>query len=214
MHIGLRGIGDQKGHHQAVCKGAAGTDGHQGIHVGIAVEEGLEASQEEVSPAVEDGNSQDQLQNGEIHRMGMHGKNVRQGQGRQAEGQHLAHGDVQQRHRECGSDDQLRLLLPQGRRFSILCALGRSRGRMILVQGCAEARLFHLGHDLLRLYLAFVIADGHNAGGEVHVAALHPRQTAGHPLHRCAARRAVHPRDVIFFLAHGKIPFPSRPSFF
>ena len=88
------------------------------------------------------------------------------------------------------------------------------RRRLVLVEGGAEARLRDFRDDVLRLGLLLVIGDGQDAGGEVHVAALHPRQTAGHPLHRGAARRAVHPRDVVFFLAHGKIPFPSRPSFF
>ena len=60
-------VGDQKGHHQAVRKGAAGADGHQGVHVGVAVEEGLEAPLEEVPAAVQHRHGQDQLQHREIH---------------------------------------------------------------------------------------------------------------------------------------------------
>ena len=94
MHAGGI-VGDQEGHHHAVHEGTGGTDGHQGIHVGIGVEQRLEAADEKVAAAVQDGNGQQQLRDGKVHAVGVHGEQIRQRQGRQAEGQHLSHGYVQ-----------------------------------------------------------------------------------------------------------------------
>ena len=204
-------VAEQEGHHKTVGEGAAAADGHERIHVGRPVDEGGEAAQK-IAPAKDQHrNGQDQLQDGVVHRVAHHGEELRQGEGRR---QHLAHGDVEQQHREDRRPDEAVLLGTVGGVLLRLLGLLRLCRGLVLVEGGAEARLRYLVDDVLRLGLFLVIGDGQDAGGEVHVAALHPRQTAGHPLHRGAARGAVHPRDVVFFLAHGKIPFPSRPSFF
>ena len=205
-------VGDQKGHHQAVRKGAAGADGHQGVHVGVAVEEGLEAPLEEVPAAVQHRHGQDQLQHREIHGMGVHGEEVRQGQSWQPEGQHLPHGHIQQHRGEHRRRDQLDLPPLQGGGLCILSILDRGGGRVLQVQGGAEACLLHLGHDLLLGALTFIVCNGHDTGGEIHLAARHAGQLPGDPLHGRAARGAVHPGDVVFFFSHrnlqsaGEIP--------
>ena len=199
-------VGDQEGHHQAVGKGAAGADGHQGVHVGVAVEQGLEAPVEEVAAAVQHRHGQDQLQHREVHGMGVHGENVRQGQGRQPEGQHLPHGHIQQHRGEHRRRDQLVFSPLQGSGLRVLGVLDRSRGRMVQVQGGAEARLLHLGHNLLLGALTFIVCNGHDACRQVHLAALHAGQLPGDPLHGRAARGAVHPGDVIFFFPHDSLP--------
>ena len=53
MHIGVGIVRDQKSHHHTVGKGAGGTDGHQRIHVGISVNQRLEAAGEEMVAAVQ-----------------------------------------------------------------------------------------------------------------------------------------------------------------
>ena len=204
-------VAEQEGHHQAVGEGAAAADGHQGIHVGRPVDQGREAAQK-IAPAKDQHrDGQDQLQDGVVHRVAHHGEELRQ---RQRRRQHLAHGDVEQQRGEDRRPDEAVLLgTVGGVLLRLLGLLGLRRG-LVLVEGGAEARLRDFRDDVLRLGLLLVIGDGQDAGGEVHVAALHPRQTAGHPLHRGAARGAVHPRDVVFFLAHGQVLSPAAPPCF
>ena len=94
MHIGVGIIRDQKSHHHTVGKGAGGTDGYQRIHVGISVNQRLEAAGEEMAAAVQHRDGQQQLQDGKVHRMGVHGEEIRQRQRRQSEGKHLSHGHI------------------------------------------------------------------------------------------------------------------------
>ena len=206
-------VGNEEGHHHAVNERAGGADGHQGIHVGVPVEQGLEAVDEEIPAAVQHRDGQQQLQNRKVHGMGVHGEQVWQGQAGQSEGQHLAHGHIQQQRRENGGNDQLVLFPPQLQLLRVLAGLHRSRLRLVLVELGAEARLFHLGHDLLRRHLVFVVDDGHALRYQIHVAALHARQLPGHPLHGRAARRAVHPGDVIYFFPHGGSSFEIKNCF-
>ena len=165
------------------------------------MEQCLEAAGVEVPSAVEDRDGQQQLQNGEVHRMGVHGKEVRQGQRGQAEGQHLSHGYIEQYQGENGCSDQFILFPPQ---LCRLCVLKVLSGNFLVlgVKRSTEARLLHLGDDLFRCDLRFIIGDGHDTGGQVHVTAVHARQFSGDPLHRGAACGAVHAGDVVFFLSH------------
>ena len=144
--------------------------------------------------------------------MGVHGEDVRQGQGGQAEGQHLAHGYIQQRRGKDRRHDQFRLFPFQSGFFLALHGLRRFF-LLLRMEGAAEASFLHFRRDLFRAHLAFVVADGHDAGGQIHVATLHAGEPPGHFFHGRAARRAVHPGDVIFFLFHrtscmvGKYPW-------
>ena len=144
--------------------------------------------------------------------MGVHGEEVRQGQSWQPERQHLPHGHIQQHRGEHRRRDQLDLPPLQGGGLCILSILDRGGGRVLQVQGGAEACLLHLGHDLLLGALTFIVCNGHDTGGEIHLAALHAGQLPGDPLHGRAARGAVHPGDVVFFFSHrnlqsaGEIP--------
>ena len=153
---------------------------------------------------------QEQLQHREVHGVGVHGEEVRQGQGWQAKGQHLPHGHIQQHRGEHRRRDELGLPPPQCRRLRVLGVLDRGGRRVLQVEGGAEAGLLHLGDDLLLGTLGLVIVDGHDAGGQVHLAALHARQLPGDPLHRRTARRAVHPGDVVLLFPHDRPPFCRR----
>ena len=133
--------------------------------------------------------------------MGVHGEDVRQGQGGQAEGQHLPHGYIQQHHGKDRRRDQFRLFPFQGGFFLVLHGLRRFF-LFLRMKGTAEARLLHFRRDLFRAYLIFVVADGHDACGQVHIAALHTGKAPGHFFNGCAARRAVHAGDIILFLFH------------
>ena len=132
----------------------------------------------------------------------MHGEQIRQRQGRQAEGQHLPHGHIQQGTGKDSRNDQFPLFSPQLRLLRVLAGLDRSRFLLFLMELGPEARLFHLGDDLLRRHLRFVINDGHALRHQIHVAAFHPRQPPGHFFHRRAARGAVHPGNIIYFFPH------------
>ena len=168
------------------------------------MEQCLEAAGVEAAPAVEHRNSQEQLQDGKVHRMGVHGKEVRQRQRRQAEGQHLSHRHVEQSHGEDGCRDQLIFFPAQFRRFGVFEILGGDFFMFGVKRG-TKARFLHLGDDLFRRDLRFVIGNGHDAGGQVYVTAVHARQLPGDPLHRGAACGAVHAGDVVFFLSHGSL---------
>ena len=76
-----------------------------------------------------------------------------------------------------------------------------------------EARLFHLGDDLLRRHLRFVVDDGHALRHQIHIAALYPRQPPGHFFHGRAACGAVHPGNVIYFFPHGGSSFETVNCF-
>ena len=89
----------------------------------------------------------------------------------------------------------------------VLAGLDRSRFLLFLMELGPEARLFHLGDDLLRRHLRFVVNDGHALRHQIDVAAFHPRQTPGHFFHGRAACGAVHPGNVIYFFPHGGSSF-------
>ena len=86
-----------QGHHKAVDKCASRTNGHQGIHVGIALKQGTDAHQIELTSANKDRYGQYELGQGKIKRILIHLHERRQ---RQGKGQHMPHGNVQQRHRK------------------------------------------------------------------------------------------------------------------
>ena len=134
--------------------------------------------------------------------MGVHGKDIRQGQGGQPEGQHLAHGNIQQRQRESTGGQQLPFFAVQGRFFLIFNSFRRFF-LLFRMQNTAKACFFHFFRDLFRADLGFVVAYGHNAGSQIDVATLYAGEPPGHFLHGRAARRAMHPGNVIFFLFHG-----------
>ena len=218
-------VGDQKHHHHTVYKRAGRADGHQRIHVGIPVEQCLKAVDKEIPPAVEHRDRQHQLQNGEVHGVGVHGKQIRQRQGGQSEGQHLPHGHIQQSTGKDSRNDQFPLFSPQFQFLRVLAGLDRSRFLRFLMELGPEARLLHLGDDLLRRHLRFVVDDGHALRHQIHVAALYPRQPPGHFFHGRAACGAVHPGNVIYFFPHGGSSFetvncfpvdlsPNRHSYF
>ena len=54
-------ISDKERHDHAVNERAGGADGHQRVHVGIAVEQRLEAVDKEIPSAVQHRDSQQQL---------------------------------------------------------------------------------------------------------------------------------------------------------
>ena len=143
----------------------------------------------------------------------MHGEQIRQRQGGQAERQHLPHGHIQQGTGKDSRNDQFPLFSPQLRLLRVLAGLDRSRFLLFLMELGPEARLFHLGDDLLRRHLRFVINDGHALRHQIDVAALYPRQPPGHFFHGRAACGAVHPGNVIYFFPHGGSSFETVNCF-
>ena len=98
--------------------------------------------------------------------MGVHGEEVRQGQGWQPEGQHLPHGTYSSTAENTAAAISSDLPPLQGGGLCILSILDRGGGRVLQVQGGAEACLLHLGHDLLLGALTFIVCNGHDTGGE------------------------------------------------
>ena len=181
-------VGEQKQHRQAVDIRRRAADGHQRVHVGAQVAQGLEAADVKAPADVHDARGEQQLHQREVHGVRVHVDYARQ---RRAE--HGAHGDIEQHggERQRGDDavalaaegGLLRLFLGVEVLFLLLFGVQRTR---------AVARLFDLGDDLLRRHLALVILDGHAVHGEVDVAARDALHAAGDALHRGRAGRAVH----------------------
>ena len=143
--------------------------------------------------------------------MGVHGEQVRQGQGGQPEGQHLPHGYIQKHQGKGACCHEFDFFSLQGGIFVIFGGL-HGFFPLFRVESGAEARFFHLGNDLLRACLRFIIADGHDAGGQIDLAAFHAGQLPGHPLHGCTAGGAVHAGDIVFFLSHEGPPVLYTPG--
>ena len=198
---------DEEGHHHAVGKRTGRTDGYQGIHIGISVEKGLEASNEKVPSTVEHRDGQKQLQNGKIHAMRVHIHKFRHRQRGEAKGQHLAHGHIQQHRREDAGDDEFRFLAFQGGFFRVCLLCTRFLlFLLLLAQSRAKTGFFHFFDNLLRCDFRFIVADGHDACCQVHIAALHALKAAGHTFYRGAAGSTVHSADLILFFPHKDPP--------
>ncbi len=170
--VGLHVIsGNAKGHHKAVDKCAPRTNGHQGIHVGIALKQGTDAYQIELTSANKNRYGQYQLGQGKIERILIHLHERRQGQGK---GQHMTHGNVEQRHRKTDSCNhpalhslQLFLLLLPFLffLFLVLFFLHNQAGR--------KTRLGYLLTNHFRCHLTLVIGNHHAVGRQIHITALH-----------------------------------------
>ena len=192
FHIAVaQAIADLEDGEHAVDDGGDGPDSDEGIHVGRAVEEGLEAVFKVFVVEVHDWQGQQELHQGEGGRVFHPGQEPRQ---RRAH--HVAHGDIEEGDEEDEGPDQPVLHLGQLLGHDVLLWLRRpGRGRFP-GQGRAVADGLHGADDALRRDRALVIGDLHVVCQQVDADVGHAGGLAHGLFHMGRAGRAGHPRDL------------------
>ena len=189
VHLGA-GHGEEgiSAPHEA-CHGA---EGHQRIHVGCAVDEALEAVDEEL--LVDDHDDARQQQLDKAHGDVVAVEPVGQGPAPH----HVAHGEVHQHQQEAQRGDETALelrCLAVGQCIEAGTGARSLTGRGIL-RACAVACLLHSREDGGRGGCAF---HAHGVCQKAHRAARDPRHLLHGLFYPGRAGRAAHTRDIVLF---------------
>ena len=181
----------------AVGHGGHGAHGDEGVHVGRAPEQGLEAHLVVLVVEIHDGQGQQQLREGEGQGVVHAGEKAWQGRAH-----HVAHGDVEQGDEEGEGPDHPMLHLGQLAGHHVLLPDGGRGGPRRLGQGGPVAGVLHRRDNGLRGGGVLVVCHLHGVGQEAHVHLRHPIQPAHRLLHVGGAGGAGHAGHVESLL-HG-----------
>ena len=189
-----------KGHSEqgrnTVDQGSQGAHGDQGVHIGRAVPQSLQAPAVVHPVQVDDRQGQEKLQQG--RHQGILGTVVPVW-GRNTH--HMAHGEIHQDHQQNGGTDDPYLHVPQG----IVSLGGFLLLGLLSSQGRAVACVGHGFDDRLRHGGAFCL-HGHGARQQVYLRFRNTRYTSCHLFHPGRAGSAGH-------TGHIEFQFHGHPSF-
>ena len=200
VHPGLISVaqapGDLKQGCDAVDHGGGGAQSNEGIHVGRPVPQGLEAHLVVLVVNVQDGQSEEKLEEG-------HHEHVARivEEGRQGPAHHVAHREIEQGHQkdQGGAEPPLHA---GGLLFHHVFPPGRGRGCFCLGQGGAVTRRLHRLDNMLSVRGVFGVLHQHGVAQQIDIDLIHTLHLAHCLLYVGGAGRAGH-AGHIKFLFHG-----------
>ena len=180
-------VADLEDGEHAVNDGGDGAHGDEGVHIGRALEEGLEAHLIVFVVEVHDGQGQQELDKGEGQGVFHPCQKARQGRAH-----HMAHGDVKEGDKEGKGPDKAVLHLLELPGHHVLPLGLACLGPRLPRQGGPVAGGHHRSHNLLRRDGGLVVCHLHIVGEEVDIDGGHPLHPAHGLLHVGRAGRAGH----------------------
>ena len=197
---------EEGGH--TVDHGGQGAQRNEGIHIGGAVEQGLEAHFIVFIVDIHDGQYQQELDQSEAEGVSAIVKEMREGPPH-----HVPHGDIKEREEKAQGDhksalhpQQFGLYVDRGSGIRLGAALGGGERGPV-------ARIIHRGNDGFRTLSARVILHQHGPAQQVDIDGGHARELLHCLGHMGRAGRAGHTGDIEF-LFHRWLPRKSVSDHF